>query len=137
MEDYVSVLIVDQSIADKGVLTNLGFVLGLTAGRELPSETFGQDVTDGDGSRHRYLTRIGHFVRKAGQHKMRELRARLAAQENVEIVDYTADAAPVDYQGYASNLAAHRGEEISYRALYIFGPKDLVLPLTKNLSRLS
>ncbi len=35
MEEYLSVLIVDQNIEDKGILTNAGFVLGLTAGREL------------------------------------------------------------------------------------------------------
>lgn len=137
MEEYLSVLIVDQSAEDKGILTNAGFVLGLTAGRELPEDTFDRDVVDGDGSTHKYLTRIGHFVRKAGQSKMRELRAKLIAEKDVKVVDYTEDAAPADYEEYARNLAGHKGDQISYRALYVYGPKDIVLPLTKNLSRLS
>ena len=137
MEEYLSVLIVDQSIDDKGILTNAGFVLGLTAGRELPNDTFGKEVIDGDGSSHKFLTKIGHFVRKASQNKMRELRSKLINLENVKIVDYTEDAAPADYEEYSNNLKAHKGEEIKYRALYLYGPKEIILPLTKNLSRLS
>jgi hypothetical protein len=137
MEEYISVLIVDQSVEDKGILTNAGFVLGLTAGRELPESTFDRDVVDGDGSTHKYLTKIGHFVRKASQNKMRELRAKFMVEKDVKIIDYTEDAAPADYEEYARNLSLHKGEEISYRALYIYGPKDIILPLTKNLSRLS
>ena len=34
-----SVLIVDQSIDHKGIIANASFVLGLTAGREMESET--------------------------------------------------------------------------------------------------
>lgn len=136
MENYSSVLIVDQSIENKGIATNAGFVLGLTAGRELPIETFGHEVKDGDGLPHKYLTKIGHFVRKAGQNKMRELRNKFLANPNVKVVDYTEDAAPADYEEYAKNLASHKGEEIIYRALYVYGPQSVVLPLTKNLSRL-
>lgn len=133
----MSVLIVDQALEDKGVLTNAGFVLGLTAGRELPDDTFDRDVVDGDGSTHKYLTRIGHFVRKASQSKIRDLRRKFMAEKDVKVVDYTEDAAPADYAEYAHNLGAHKGEEIFYRALYVYGPKEIVLPLTKNLSRLS
>src|SRR5437588_208291 len=122
MDEYVSVLIVDQSVEDKGILTNAGFVLGLTAGRELAEEMFGHDVVDGDGSNHRYLTKIGHFVRKAGQSKLRDLRKQLSANDKVKIVDYTEDAAPADYEEYAKNLSSHKGEEIRYRALHIYGP---------------
>lgn len=133
----MSVLVVEQSLEDKGVLTNAGFVLGLTAGRELPAAAFGGEVVDGDGASHKYLTNIGHYVRKAGQSKMRELRAKLAGNPDVKVVDYTEDAAPADYASYARALASHKGEEIKYRALYLYGPKDAVFPLTKNLSRLS
>ena len=136
MEEYLSVLIIDQSIESKGIATNAGFVLGLTAGRELPDDTFGYEVTDGDGASHAYLTKIGHYVRKAGQNKMRELRTKFIAEPKVKVVDYTEDAAPADYEEYAHNLASHKGEEIVYRALYIYGPKEVILPLTKNLSRL-
>jgi hypothetical protein len=137
MEEYISVLIVDQSLQDKGILTNAGFVLGLTAGRELPSETFGEKVMDGDGFTHEYLTKIGHFIRKAGQSKIRELRTKFASNTSLKIVDYTEDAAPSDYSEYAKNLSEHKGEQIVYRALYVYGPKSLVYPVTKNLSRLS
>lgn len=136
MEPHSSVLIIDQSIDNKGIATNAGFVLGLTAGRELPVETFGHEVMDGDGLSHAYLTKIGHFVRKAGQSKIRDLRNKFIAEPNVKVIDYTEDAAPADYEEYARNLTSHKGEEILYRALYIYGPQSVVLPLTKNLSRL-
>jgi hypothetical protein len=133
---WASVLIVDQQLDHKGVLANAAFVLGLTAGRELPQGTFGHDVSDGDGGVHRYLTRIGHTVRKAGQSKLRSLRAAFAAEAEVVLVDYTEEAAPADYEQYAAAIAAHRGEEIRYRALHVYGPEDRIVPLTKNLSRL-
>lgn len=137
MSEYISVLIVEQSIEDKGILANASFVLGLTAGRELPQETFAHDVMDGDGSQHRYLTQIGHFVRKAGQSKIRELRRKSLETPGTITVDYTEEAAPADYEQYTRTLAGHKGEEIRYRALYIYGPRDIILPLTKNLSKLS
>ncbi len=136
MKEYVSVLIVDQSIESKGIAVNAGFVPGLTAGRVLPQETFGRDVVDGDGTPHTYLTKIGHYVRKAGQNKIRDLRTKFLGQPDVKIIDYTEDAAPADYEEYARNLGSHQGEEIMYRAVYIYGPQEIVAPLTKNLSRL-
>lgn len=133
---HVSVLIIDQSIESKGIAANASFVLGLTAGRELPAGTFGPEVMDGDGTPHKYLTNIGHYVRKAGQSKMRDLRAKFLATPGVTVVDYAEDAAPADYDEYARNLGSHKGEQIAYRALYVYGSEEAVLPLTKNLSRL-
>ena len=132
----VSVLIVDKNLKTPGVLANTAFVLGLTAGRLLPDETFGPDVVDGDGARHTYLTRIAHFVREAGQSKLRSLRAGFAELPEVRVVDYTEDAAPSDYETYTRDLGGHAGEQIVYRALYVYGPEEQVVPLTKNLSRL-
>jgi hypothetical protein len=137
MQEYLSVLIVNQSIEDKGILTNAAFVLGLTAGRELPQETFGPDALDGENQSHKYLTNIAHFVRKAGQNKIKDLRKTFSQNPDVKVIDYTEDAAPSNYEDYTKNLGLHSGEEIVYRALYVYGPKDVVLPLTKNLSRLS
>ena len=137
MQKFISVLIVDQAIDSKGVVANVAFVLGLTAGRGLPHETFGPDVTDGDGATHRYLTRIGHIVRKAGQNKLRSLRQALAGNPDVLLVDYTEDAAPADYGEYAETLAKHSGEELKYRALHVYGPEEIIAPLTRNLSRLT
>jgi len=133
---FISVLIVDQAVESKGILANAALVLGLTAGRELSQSTFGSDVVDGDGAIHRYLTNIGHVVRKAGQSKMRSIRASLAKSPDVLLVDYTEYAAPVDYDSYSRSLAEHLGEDIKYRAIYIYGPEEIVMPLTKNLSRL-
>ncbi len=132
----VSVLIVDQSIDSSGIIANCALVLGLTAGRELSSDTFGQDVVDGDGRKHTYLTKIGHLVRKAGQSKIRTLREVLSSSPNTIVIDYTEDAAPADYSEYSRNLVAHKGEEIKYRAIYVYGPEQTIVPLTKNLSRL-
>ena len=134
---YISVLVVDQAQENKGILVNAGFVLGLTAGRSLPDETFGPDVVDGDGNTHRRLTNIGHYVRKAGQSKMRTLRRELSALSDVTIVDYTEDAAPADYSAYQTSIAGRKSEELNYRALHIYGPEELVLPRTKNLSSLT
>lgn len=134
---YVSVLIVDQAQENKGILVNASFVLGLTAGRAMPESTFGPDVVDGDGNTHRYLTNIGHFVRKAGQNKIRTLRRELGAHAETVIVDYTEDAAPADYDAYKTSIAGKRADELTYRAIHVFGPEDIVLPKTKNLSSLS
>lgn len=133
---FVSVLVVDQAIESKGILANAALVLGLTAGRGLPQSTFGSDVVDGEGAIHRYLTNIGHVVRKAGQSKMRSIRTALVKSPDVLLVDYTEDAAPVDYNSYSRSLVVHSGEDIKYRAIYIYGPEESVMPLTKNLSRL-
>jgi hypothetical protein len=133
---FVSVLIVNQAIESKGILANVALVLGLTAGRELPQSTFGSDVLDGEGAIHRYLTNIGHVVRKAGHNKMRTIRTALVKSPDVLLVHYTEDAAPVDYNSYSRSLVGHSGEDIKYRAIYIYGPGESVMPLTKNLSRL-
>ena len=47
------------------------------------------------------------------------------------------DAATADYREYARSLSERSGDDIRYRALYIYGPEDIVGPLTKNLSWLS
>ena len=135
-ETPLSVLIVDQQLGHKGVLANAAFVLGLTAGRELPVATFGEDTIDGDGSSHKYLTRIGHFIRKAGQSKIQTLRKTFSESPGVLVVDYTEDAAPADYEKYAQSLKANTADGIRYRAIHVFGPERVVAPLTKNLSRL-
>ena len=131
----VSVLIVYEKL-EPGVLVNAAFVLGLTAGRYMPEETFGPDVVDGEGVSHLYLTNIAHFVRKAGQSKLRSLRAAFAQVPDVKIVDYTEDAAPSTYEIYQRDLGSHSGEQIVYRALHVYGAEERILPLTKNLSRL-
>lgn len=131
----ISVLIINEKIDHKGILTNVSFVLGLTAGRELPKETFGADVVDGDNSPHKYLTNIGHYVRKAGQNKIRTIRKEFL-DAGIMVVDYTDDAAPADYATYMESIKSHKAEEIVYRAIWIYGPEEIVLPKTKNLSSL-
>ena len=126
----------DQAREDKGIISNAAFVLGLTAGRELPQETFGPDVVDGDGSTHKYLTQIGHYVRKAGQNKMKTIRKE-CLDKGILVVDYTDDAAPADYAEYTRTIAAHNEDALQYRAVWIYGPEEIVYPLTKNLSKLS
>jgi hypothetical protein len=135
-EKLASVLIVDQQLDQKGIIANAAFVLGLTAGREMARDSFGTDVVDKDGTLHRYLTKIGHFVRKAGQSKIRTIRETLASHLSVSMVDYPEDAAPSDYKEYTNNLGTRSTGEIKYRALHVIGPESIVAPLTKNLSRL-
>ena len=129
-------MIVDKGIDCRGILANAGLVLGLSAGRVLPQETFGAEVVDGDGSSHAALTNIGHYVRKAGQGKLRKLRRELSSHEDVVIIDYTQQASPADYQKYMDDLSQSSGEDILYRAVYVYGPEEKVVPLTKNLSKL-
>lgn len=133
---HISVLLVNKNIDEPGIMANAAFVLGLTAGRLLPEETFGPEVVDGDGKSHTFLTRIAHFVRKATPTKLQALRDTFAEMPDVQVVDYTEDAAPSTYETYAQDLGNHSGEEIVYRAVYVFGPEEKVVPLTKNLSRL-
>ena len=132
----VSVLIVDKGIKSYGVLANAAFVLGLTAGRGFPDDKFGPDVVDGDGSIHKYLTTMSHYVRRAGQSKLRALRREFVKDPKVLVIDYTEDAATTDYHEYTRNLGNHSGDEIQYRAVYIYGPEEIIVPRTKNLSRL-
>jgi len=136
MSDYISVLIFNQSLVEVGIIANTAFVLGLTAGRSLPEETFGPEVVDGENHTHTYLTCIGHYVRKAGASKLRTLRDTFATMPDVQLVDYTEDAAPADYEAYTTALRSHRGEEIVYRAIHVYGPAETIIPLTKNLSRM-
>jgi Protein of unknown function (DUF2000) len=131
-----SVLIIAKGVDHKGILANCSFVLGLSAGRLLPTETFGPDVIDGDGTNHKFLTTISHYVREAGQSKLRALRSEFIQNPDVMVVDYTEDAAPVDYAAYAKSLGTHKGEEITYRALYVYGPAEYITAKTKNLSML-
>lgn len=137
LPENISVLITNKSLDDKGILTNAAFVIGLTAGHLLPDSTFGPDVVDGDGNTHTYLTNIAHFVRKAGNSKIASLRETFSAHENIHVVDYTEDAAPSTYADYEKALGKHKGEEIVYRALWIYGPSEVIVPLTKSLSKLS
>ena len=133
----VSVLIVDQTLKEEpGKLVNAAFVLGLSAGRLAPPETFGDDVVDGDGYRHTFLTAIGHYVRKASQSKLQTLRCEFAKMRDVTIVDYTEAASPANYQEYADALSQQSGVQITYRAIYVYGPETVLVPATKNLSRL-
>lgn len=136
MVENISVLIMNQSIDSPGILTNAAFVLGLTAGRKMPEDTYGPEVVDGDGNHHAYLTQIGHYVRKASAGKIKALRDTFASMPGVLIVDYTEDAAPADYSAYTAALLSHSGDEIIYRALHVYGPSAAIIPLTKNLSRL-
>lgn len=136
MPENISVLIVDQTIEEKGILSNAAFVLGLTAGRLIDENTFGQDAVDGEGKAHKYLTNIAHHVRKAGQNKIKTLRNTFSENPDVILVDYTEDAAPSDYNEYMRQLSLHKGEQIIYRAIHIYGPGEIIIPLTKNLSRL-
>lgn len=132
----ISVIIVDKSITDLGILCNMCGVLGLSIGKKMPTKSFGVDAIDGDGTSHPSLTNIGHHVRKAGQSKLATLRNTFNEDPNVEIVDYTEDAAPSDYETYMETLLSHKGNEIIYRGIWIYGPEGIIVPLTKNLSRL-
>ncbi len=136
MKKSISVLIASKAVTEPGILMNTALVVGLTVGRELPESTFGPDAVDGDGSAHRSLTNIAHFVLKASPSKLRSLRAKFMTMPDVSIVDYTDDAAPSDYATYEETLKSHSGDGIVYRAIHVYGPEDVVVPLTKNLSRL-
>ena len=68
---------------------------------------------------------------------MKTLRKKFQEAEGIIVVDYTEDAAPSDYQEYLDNLKTHSEEDLSYRALWVYGDRSIIEPLTKNLSRLS
>lgn len=131
-----SVVVVNEKL-DRGQQANVAFVLGLTVGRLLPEETFGGDVMDGDGATHRYLTRIGHTVRKANPNKLATLRNAFATTPEVVVVDYTKDAVPPVYEEYEAGLRSHSGDAIVYYGIAVYGPEELVISKTKNLSILS
>jgi hypothetical protein len=137
MKKNISVVIFDQNLKDEvGKQTNAAFVLGLTAGRLLPDDTFGHDVVDGDNVKHTYLTQIAHFVKKASPAKLQSLRKEFSEMEDTIVLDYTEAAAPSSYEEYEQILSNQKGDEITYRAIYVYGPEESVYPKTKNLSRL-
>lgn len=76
-------------------------------------------------------------LRKTGRAVIVCAKGRGVKKPEVTLVDYVEDAAPADYDEYARNLRGRAGDEISYRALYVYGPEEVVLPLIRNLSRLS
>ena len=131
---YVSVLIVDKSEIAIGLMINVGFVLGLSASKLMPPDTFGTDAVDGDGVMHPALTCIGHIVREAGQNKLRTLRSEFSNSDGVYVTDYTAAAMPSSYDQYTDTLRQQSGEAIKYIAIHVYGPEEIVVPKTKNLS---
>jgi hypothetical protein len=134
---YISVLIISQSLKEYvGVAANAAFVLGLTAGGQLPDTTFGRPVCDGDGLEHAGLTCIAHHVRKASGNKLASLRRELASYPEMVVVDYPDAAAPSDYATYTQALVGQKGEAVTYRAVYAYGPEEVLAPLTRNLSRM-
>jgi len=127
---------VNQAITHVGIIANATFVLGLSIGREMNASEFGDAVIDGSGSLHHALTNMKHIVRKAGDTKIKTLRAQLLAQPGVTVIDYTEAASTSDYDEYVRTLENQKSDEIIYRAIHILGPQEIVEPLTKNLSRL-
>ena len=135
----ISVLIMAQDFKQQGKigeLVNAAFVAGKSFGKRSPDESFGETVIDGNGSEHAALTNMAHFVRKAGQSKLRTLRNEFAAMEGVEVIDYPEAASPSTYEDYVNVLQTQSGDEITYRAVHVFGPTEVVVPRTKSLSRL-
>lgn len=87
--EKISVLIVDKALDHKGILANASLVIGLSAGRLMPEETFGEVAIDKDGNQHYPLTNQAHFVRKAGQSKLKTLRSKFTENPEIIVVDYT------------------------------------------------
>lgn len=98
MDTNISVLIVNEKLEAAGIITNAAFVLGLTAGKFMPDESYGHDVIDGDGKKHLFLTKIGHYVRKATNTKIKTIRDAVSENTQIKITDYTEDAAPCRLQ---------------------------------------
>jgi hypothetical protein len=139
-EDWLSVLVVDESIVDLGILANAAFVMGLTMGRHLPLDTFGPDVKDANGVEYAALTALPHHVRKASKGQLRTLhtRAIAAKKENIHVlvVAYPLQAATSSYLQYTADMALSPTQEMQYRAVHVAGPNEVVRTWTKNLSRL-
>jgi Protein of unknown function (DUF2000) len=133
--DFASVLIVNEQL-EPGSVANVAFVLGLSAGRCMPEETFGPTVFDANGGEHHRLTTIGHIVRKASAGKLRGLRAEFLNIPGAIVIDYSEDARTTSYAEYERTLSSRQSDAIVYRAVYVYAPKDSVQALTKSLSRL-
>ncbi len=133
--NFCSVIIVDKAEEHHGLLANISFVLGLSASKYMPPETFREDAIDGDGAVHRGLTCIAHHVRQAGQNKLRTLRKHFTEIDSVEVTDYTRAALPSSYDEYTKTLKNQSGDEIEYLGIHLFGPEEAIVPKTKNLSR--
>jgi hypothetical protein len=131
----LSALVVNESIDDIGILVNAAFVLGLTAGRRMPESLFGPPALDAQGLEHQPLTCIPHYVRKASRGQLRTLLERARGNPEVQVQDYSEEAAPSTYAAYTQALAVAQPADIVYRAVHVIGPVDVITPWTKNLSR--
>lgn len=129
------VIVMDAALP-LGLIANTAAVLAANVGRDHP-EIFGPDVPDASAAVHSGITAMPFPVLRSTAGGVKELRAKAAAVEELEVCAFNSVAqASVRYDQYAERLAATDPEHIEYLGLALFGPAKRINSLTGSLGLL-
>jgi len=129
------VVVVDGSLPAGRAVNAAVCVAGATVDR-VPG-LLGDDAVDADGSLHPGLPWVGCTVLGAGAERLATLRARAAARPDVAVVDMPTQAQHTRvYDDYLSAVAGTPGEQLTYYAVSLVGPRKVVDKLVKGLTLL-
>lgn len=128
------VIVLDEALP-LGLLCNTAAILGVTLGRQVPS-LVGEDVADGDGTRHLGITELPIPILRAPAEALRALRTRLRQPEfqDLTAVDFSELAQSCrTYGEYCRRMAGTPEAELRYLGLGIQGGTRQVNRLTGSL----
>ena len=129
------VIVTDES-APAGLMVNAVACTAASTGAAV-SGLIGSPGSDAAGVRHPGLPWAGCSVLTASPAALAGLRAKAAATDGVLVVDMAASAQTNRvYDGYLTELAQTKPEDLAVSAVSIIGPRNRVSKLVQNLSLL-
>jgi hypothetical protein len=129
------VVVVDESLPP-GRAANATGMLALTLGATVAGLP-GAALVDADGNEHPGLIPQGIMVLHAPAGRLGELRARAAASEDIDVIDFPADCQQTnDYDEVRRLVAGVPTADLRYLGLLLYGPRRAVSRLTGNLALL-
>lgn len=133
MEQSTKVAIVVDAALPPGLAANTAAVLAMTLGRRVEA-LLGPDLKDGDGSVHPGITNAPIPILTAPAEKVKEIREKAAADEELLLIDFTDRAQrSKTYDDYADLLREATSEQLTYLGVALHGPKKPVQRLTGSL----
>lgn len=127
------VIVLDQSLP-VGLLANAAAVLAFSASKYVP-DGVGHDVADAEGGIHLGITQIPIPILACEGERLVELRKQAAAAEGVTCIDFCDVAQCAKrYDEYATTLKHHKGSELKYLGLCMYGEPAPVKRLTGHFS---
>lgn len=131
------VMVVDQNLP-LGLLANTAAVLAISIGDKV-KDIVGEDVTDGDGTVHKGITKATVPLLKGDSDLIRSLRDRLLLMSNdgLFFVDFCDIAQQSKhYEDYKNSIALVPSDELNYLGIAIYGQDKDVNKLTGNIGLL-